>query len=433
MYQIPVHESHPPVLTALQRLMAQAIALDEQIRGRVDWTKRILEQSQPSAWTSRIEGALDSEEKLEFLRAERREKLIEGESLLFGFHALGERLSNVQSELFGAIAAVVKQIDGIHRHGPDEWLKPMLINAVLQAEEIRRSRPTFSDDGIPNRHDADRDQISLAALKAAFDGVVAVVEGQRDLGFDNNSLVMSLQNLYPTVGAVSPAALGQPQVRRAEMRQCHAQPFIDTVNREHPALRRLSELLPALDAAVKAARDASSAMRKGEKGNVNERQYAARLITVLDRPGTCGSYSPASIKEEQKRQKRARLAYHSQRVLVYSELVAAEEVRRQVLAALREAIVECETLESELRNDARATTDKLFTRRLALINCIAADVQLRRAGCDLLAVHAEYVQDITAGKGENETAGEFADLKKYYDSFKPRESAATGGAEGGSE
>ena len=39
-------------------------------------------------------------------------------------------------------------------------------------------------------------------------------------------------------------------------------------------------------------------------------------------------------------------------------------------------------------------------------------------------MHAEYANDITEGKGANATAHEWADLTRYYDSFKPRPQAA---------
>ncbi len=426
MYHIPVHEFHPPVLQELQRLMAKGLALDSSIRQRVDWTKRTLEQTRPSAWTSRIEGALDKPEQLEFLRKQRRETLIEADMLVFGFHALCEGMFKIHSDLFAAIGSAVRFIDEMPAHSPDQWLKPILTNAVLQAEEFRRGGQCHVD-GIPNRHDADRDKVSLAALQSAFAEVSATVKAQRVYTGSHNHLSSSLQHLYPLAGAVSPESLGHTY-KRDEMRSCVGQIFVDTTNSAHPALCKLAELLPALDAAVKSARDASNEMRKGEKGRVNERQYAARLVSVLDvEPGTCGCYGPSALKDEQKRQNTARLAYQSQRVLLYSQIVAAEDVRSQVLAALREAIVECETLEQEVQSDSRATTDKLFARRLALINCIAADVQLRRAGRELIEAHAEFANDITEGKGQSATAQEYADLKRYYDSFKRTEHGTAGG------
>lgn len=404
--------------------MEQALAIDSQIRQRTDWTKRTLEHTRPSAWTSRIESALDKPDQLEFLRKQRREALIEGEMLLYGFFALTDRFGKVRHDLFAAIQAVVNQVNEMPRLSQDEWLKPILVNAALQAEDIRRQRQAWSDEGLPNQHDASRDKVALAALQSAFAEVAAFVKALRVYGGNNNHLPSSLQHLYPLAAAVTPESLGHT-FKRDEMRNCIGQPFVDTTNTEHPALRKLAELLPALDEAVRRARNVAGEMRKGEKGKVNERQYAARLLTVLDgQPNTCGTYGPEALKEEQKRQNGARLAYQSQRIVVYAELAAAEELRREVLATLRDAIVECETLEAEIEGDSRATCDKLFTRRLALINCIAADVQLRRAGRDLTEVHAEFANDITEGKGANATAHEWADLTRYYDSFKPRPQAA---------
>lgn len=425
MYQTPVQQLHPPALQALERMMEEALVIDTEIRGRVDAVKRALEQTQASAWTTRIEANLDNPEGLELLRKERREALILADSLLFGFYSRGDRLNDIQRDLFEAIKVIVEQASSDKRQDADAWLKPILVNAALRAEEIRRRRPIFDDARIPNRIDADRDKASLAALKSAFAEVVEVVKSLKNGSFAPQDLKRSLVYLYPLEGAVTPSDLGK-DYKRDEMRYCPVQPFLDTVNDKHPALQRLSEQLVELEQAVKKARAAASAHRSGEKGKVNERQYANRLLSVLDgTPGTCGYGGPKAMKEEQERQKGARLAYQSQRVVVYSELVAAEALRREVVATLRDAVAECEALEEQICADSRATTDKLFTRRLALINCIAADVQLRQAGRDLTEVAKEYDTDVTSGKGASETATEFAELKRYYDSFKhsfpPRE------------
>lgn len=430
MYQTPVQQLHPPALQALERMMEEALVIDTDIRGRVEAVKRALEQTQASAWTTRIEANLDNPEGLELLRKERREALILAESLLFGFYSMGDRLNVIQRDLFEAIKVIVEQAGSDKRHDPDAWLKPILINTALRAEEIRRRRPIFDDARIPNRIDADRDQASLAALKSAFSEVVEVVKSLKNgSSLTHQDPKTSLVYLYPLEGAVTPAALGK-DYKRDEMRFCPVQPFLDTVNDKHPALQKLSEQLVALEQAVKKARAAASTHRSGEKGKVNERQYANRLLSVLDgTPGTCGYGGPKAMKEEQERQKGARLAYQSQRVVVYSELVAAEALRREVVATLRDAVAECEALEEQICADSRATTDKLFTRRLALINCIAADVQLRQAGRDLTEVAKEYDTDVTSGKGASQTATEFAELKRYYDSFKPREGdTKSGGA-----
>lgn len=418
MYQTPVQEIHPPALQALERMMEEALALDADITRRAEGVTRSRQQTEASAWTTRIEANLDNPDGLEFLRVERREALILSESLLFGFYSMGDRLGNVQRDLFEAIKLVVEQAASEERHSADAWLRPILVNAALRAEEIRRRRPMFVEGSIPNRVDADRDSASLAALKGAFAEVAEFVKSLRTYSFGNQDLRSSLQQLYPLEGAVTPAAIGK-DFKRDEMRACPAQPFLDTVNDKHPALQKLSDLLSALDIAVRKAREAANALRSGEKGKVNERQYANRLLNVLDgTPGTCGYAGPKAMKDEQERQKRARVMFESQRIVVYSELVAAEALRREVLATLREAVVECEELERQIGADRCATTDKLFTRRLALINCIAADVQLRQAGRSLVEVAKEYENDVTSGKGATQMATEFAELKRYYDSFK---------------
>jgi len=442
MYQIPVQDIHPPELIELRRLMEQAIKLETEMKQRSERARRSLEHTDASAWTSRIEAALDKPDELEVLKVQRREALIEADALLFGFYAIVDQFNTVKEQLFKAIGAVVARTE-MHAHHQDEWLKPILVNAAMEAENVRRSRQMW-DDRLPNRVDADRSDASLAALLSAFAQVATVVKEHRSYEPSLSQLDYAFKGLYPLEGAVLPAAVGSG-AKREEMRICLPQPFVDTTNTKHPALAKLAELMPLLNEAVRRAREAANALRSGEKGKVNERQYAARLLTVLDQPqNTCGSYGPEQLKEEQKRQNTARVAYQSQRTVLYSELVAAEHMRRQVLAALREAIVETEALEADInripeappgqyamviskRPGTFATTDQLFTRRLALVNCIAADVLLRQTGRQLLELLGEYSNDITNGKGANATAHEFADLKRYYDSFKNREDATAGG------
>jgi hypothetical protein len=407
-YATPNHGFHP-LLAELEAAMAEMTAASAETERFEQWLSRQQAEVDPSRWTARIEAAMDKPDEMELLKLQRQEALITYESVLHAYLAAGERVNHARNRLFDACRPAVKFANELSHKSTDHWLKPLLINNCLMAEEMRRRR---SEHVNACHIDASRDTTTLNALKAAFADLVAQLKRHPRCQTGSLFVGHSFTNLYPTDAVTTPKKLGF-SYQRDEMRCVTPVAFVDCMNSKHPAMAKLAELLGPLAGARDRVNAAVKQLVSGEKGRVNERQYAHRLIQVLD-----SDYPTYAIKDENKRQHTSRVAFQSARIALYAEILGAEELRRQVVATLHEAIAECEALEAEMAADSINTTDKLFTRRLALINCLAADVMLRDLGRWLKKTHDEhYVNDISQGQGARATDIEFAELSKYYGSF----------------
>lgn len=427
MYAIPTRDFHPPELAELATLVGEAREINTKLKNLHDWVARLQQNIEPAAWTARIEKALGNQSQIDYLKLERREALLTYEGGLMWYHSLSKRLWEINDRIFKLCGPLVAQAQAIEPRKDERGLRSILINACLDAEEVRRSRHEANRD-LPNLHDAEHNKLTLKALQAAFSELAELLKRMHRPQDTNLALRHSLSGLYPT----DPLKWREPQEKKDQFsrgrdltRHISAVEFIDTQNTDHPALRRLAEILPIFEAAVRRARDAASALKNGEKGKVNERQYASRLVGVLDDVQYCGS-----IDGEQERQKERRVAYESARTLLLSEIIAADKLRQEVIQVLHDAAAEAQALQIEIDGDGKpkqcvmtirtdhiVTVDKIFARRLALVNCLAADTMLREFGSWLTSSYEEYSADLTKGQGRAATEEAFGELAKYYGSF----------------
>ncbi len=409
-YKTPNHGFHP-LLAELDAAMTEMTNAQAEIERYTQWLSRQQAEVDPSRWTARIEAAMDKPEELGLLKLQRQEALLTYQSVLYAYYAARSRTSKIRDRLFDACKPAVKLAGELGNQSTEAWLKPLLINNCLLAEEMRRHQVEVD---CPGEHDASskRNEATLNVLKTAFGEVVEQLKRHPKCQTTNLFVGHSFGALYPTDPVVTPQKLGH-KFQRDEMRVVTHVAFVDTQNTKHPALAKLADLLAQLAGVRDRVNAAVKQLVNGEKGKVNEKQYAARLIQVLD-----SNYPHYAIKDESKRQHTSRLSFQSARIAFFAEILGAEQLRREVVETLREAIAETEALEAELAADTINTVDELFTRRLALINCIAADVMVRDMGRWLKKTFEEnYSTDISEGQGARATETEFAELHRYYTSF----------------
>lgn len=407
-YKTPNHGFHP-LLAELDAAMTEMTAAFADMERLAQWLSRQQAEVDPSRWTARIEAAMDKPEELGLLKLQRQEALLTYESVLYAYYAARDRVMRIRNRLFDACKPAVKLAGELNNQSTESWLKPLLINNCLMAEEMRQRDVDLNCVG---QHAASRNDATLNALKAAFAEVVAGLKRHPKCHTTNLFVGHSFMALYPSEPVTTPQKLGH-KFQRDEMRCVSHVAFVDTTNGSHPALAKLAELLTQLACVHNRVNAAVKQLVNGEKGKVNEKQYAARLIQVLD-----ANYPQYAIKDESRRQHTSRVSFQSARIAFFAEILGAEQLRREVVETLREAIAETEALEAELAADSINTIDKLFTRRLALINCIAADLMLRELGRWLKKTFEEnYSADISEGQGARATETEFAELHRYYSSF----------------
>src|SRR5688572_23934406 len=102
MYKTPNHQFHP-LLAELDAAMEEASNLHAQLDRYAQWIPQTQREIEPSAWTARIEAALDKPSELQLLKARRDEALLSYESSLFAYYATRDRLMKVRDRIFKAL------------------------------------------------------------------------------------------------------------------------------------------------------------------------------------------------------------------------------------------------------------------------------------------------------------------------------------------
>jgi hypothetical protein len=95
---------------------------------------------------------------------------------------------------------------------------------------------------------------------------------------------------------------------------------------------------------------------------------------------------------------------------------------RSLQCALVDALVaageETATLLAEVSADDRSTIDRIEAVRVAINNCLAVDVYLRRVGREWESQTLNQSRDLTNGNGVAAIAAAYADASKNYRRIK---------------
>jgi hypothetical protein len=379
-----------------------------------------LKQVEPSSWTRRIENAIGNPTELQAIARSRDEALITYAGVDEAYRRTVGRVYDLRSRIAHAIAGVIAacQEGRDDQNRGDDRVGAMKNNVVL-ASRLRGQE-------VPgDRQERDAVEV-LTALRRAFGGVVATLASHRPYKASNNYVGYSLTGLYPTEPAV-PLDPPRRDGGYADQRHVRFVEFVDSIaddNKFHlayPGCVALSQLLPCLQEAFQQAVRCRDVYRTREKGRVNERQYAARLVQSLEDTACGYERATADVKA---RQDELRLDYESARQAWLAAITCAERLRAQVVDALRQAVTEVEKLDELARNGKErrevVTTTVYRFDRLGLINCVAAGAMLRRCGAELSLMFDEVRNDLTQGNGSQALLDAYRKCVASYSYLLPK-------------
>lgn len=393
------------LLSELAALVEEATRLLAVLAGLVEACKRVDAEIEPSAWTDLIEQNLGDQRGLDIVSARRLETVLRHQAVYYSYHSRRHELRAVRDRIVGLEKKLITLLADPAVVAPESEWRTLIIAALLAADEVAAASPSY-EGTMPCPLDMDRDHFSLVAIKKAFADLIKYLGKRPQRKCRAMSLTTSLKGLYSCRPAVLPEALGEDGAVR-EMRQVAGLAFVDTASGEHPHLAALPARLKELRDLVEAANRASEQFRKGAKAELNERDYARRLVEVLD-----AGLSDFPPLESRQRQEQHRYAYEKSRSAVLLAVMKAESARLEVVEGLLAAAAETEALDGEIERDHRATCEKLFTRRLAILLCLEADVLIREAGRSLSAAYQVVQDDVSDGRGKAALEARFSEVVK---------------------
>lgn len=391
------------LLSELAAQVEEATRLLAVLAGLVDACKRADAEIEPSAWTDLIEQNLGDQRGLEIVSARRLETMIRHQAVYYCYHSRRHELRGVRDRILAIEKQLIALLADPAVVAPGSEWRTVIIAALLAADEVAAASPSY-EGSMPCPLDMDRDHFSLVVLKKAFASLIKYLAKRPQRKCRAMSLTTSLKGLYSCKPVVSPEALGEDGAVR-EMRQVAGLAFVDTAGGEHPHLAALPALLKGLRELVEAANRSAGQFCKGEKAELNEREYARRLVEVLD-----AGLSDFPPLESRQRQAQNRFAYEKSRSAVLLAVMKAESARLEVVEGLLAAVAETEAMDSEIERDHRATCEKLFTRRLAILLCLEADVLIREAGRCLSAAYQVVQDDVSDGRGKAALEARFLEV-----------------------
>lgn len=359
------------------------------------------------AWVSRIEAALSDQEKLGQLRIARREALLPFIANRAEAHKAFRDLVGHRSAICDAIRQGYELLDS--KDGSlSEELKAAVANNILMAiKEHHRDDAShsfnWSDYGRTLEDECDQ------ALRDAFKALIDDAQPNPRNTYAERAMTFNVTNhqyvthVYPVEPVVTPEDVNE-NFRRDEMRYVPSVAFEDCVNSKHPALVALVALGAALETAVSELRKAEEYLSRNEKGRVNEKVYADRLMAVVNGRPDCGYGHGKPLPEQQDDLRRD---YESARVAVALAMQNAINARKALAEGMVAAIEEAKELSGLDGKPVQytmsikpETIDRKEAATAAMLNCLAMDCLLRRSGRTLIASLKERGEDMTQGRGK---------------------------------
>lgn len=384
---------------ALQRLRGATDTLREArlaYNRRADWAARTCDQIKQTAWTARIEKALDDDVVLARLRGEYDESSISAMSaLLSEFHAF-RQVMNARTAISAAIQDAIDAHDTVTGHY-DGWLKALLEAAVIAAAE---------------EHHTNTDRRRTPGPR---DGEIGDLEQYMYRAFKQLQQSKFRCGSYPDTQAVVGRDFVPHLNPDVELRQVFAVEFEDCVNSTHPHNAALWQRLCELEEALKEARDIQRSFSRSEKGSVNERQHAARMIAFLHDDSADRSIRAKSLVDAQSER---RWRYELQRAELLAAIKKLTAARTAVAEALQPALDEATELVELTRQRSSGeviiTVDKYDTARIMMNNALAADVRLRAVGRELKELYAVHRDDVADRAGETALHAKYEKVSRSY-------------------
>lgn len=371
----------------------------------------------PRSWVAKIEAALASGDaaKIEEIKLARREVLLPFIAARFSAHRAFRQVVGHRSTICAAIAQAFALLDDKDKSVTED-LKAAVGNNILLAQIAHHRQDAATafnwQDFGRTLQDECRDALSSAYADLAEGRTTRPTRGYDQSGSHD------ILHVYTTDPVIKPSDIGEDS-RREEVRRLNMVAFDDCVNSTHPALAQLVALSEQLAAAMKDLWAARDYMRQNEKGRVNERQYAERLMAQVTGSGNKADCRYASEGKSLPEQQTAlRRDYESARCVIGLALQQAVLIRMQLAEALKAAIDEVNSLTAKPKEYTMSirpeTIDRIEAGEAGMINCLAVDLQLRDTGRSLLEAIKEHKDDITQGRGKTALQAAIDAARRQY-------------------
>lgn len=387
------------VMTALETAIAQTTSAHVEEDRICPWATRTLEAIDPTRWTRDIEKAIGSLDEMESLRVCFDEKALSFVSAQLQFEHAAHLVFDAYGPLSDAIRDAVVLLDEKTAvpSGSDRLLIQSLALRASAVHRKERARGPRMNDCLDDRS---RAYSILVTVFKAFAGEV-----QRNA-----------RGARYTTDLVVPGKKYQRHLSDfVDLRQMSFSPFKDCVNSTHPANVRLEAAFKAAEEARTRARDQVKTLRDKQNGQVNERQHADRMISLLHGQVMC----TGNIEQQVESQNDRRLAYESMRQQALAAIAELEECYAALVSALVEATAEADAFyESDIVNQQIVTIDKKDTIRIAMNNCLAADSYLRQLGREIEEFKNRDARDLSLGNGRLALDAAYDEIASRYRPFK---------------
>lgn len=391
----PLH----PALNALENAIAAQIEQMVVAHRSAERANREAAEIEPTSWTSRIEAGSNDPAELARLRVVYDEKALGFVSTYLAWQMAKQGMMDGRSKISAAITDLIIAHDGIDdRDREMAYLKPIMKARLLKAAEWHRADV---NKWPVNEHNNPTIELINRILKGAFAALVTDLPGNLRKRPYTTDLVIKGKDYEPHLN---------PNV---DLRRSSVVRFVDCVNSSHPASRRLAEILLSLPEAYRETSRRAQHMKE-QNGQVNEAQHARRLVEHLH-ADQLPHYYGSSISEQIDAQETRRLSYEYNRQLLSIDLRTFEALVMKLIEELKASVEETSALLAEVEADSRATIDRLFTVKIMMNNCLAADLALRRYVRDLRELKDVENRDLSHGAGSKALDHAFAEARKQYD------------------
>jgi hypothetical protein len=376
----------------------------------------------PRSWVAKIETALAAGDatKIEQIRLARREALLPFISARFSAHRAFRQVVGHRSAICAAIAQAFALIDDKDKSVTED-LKAAVGNNILMAQAAHHRQDADTSFNWQDFGRALQDECH-DALSSAYADLAEGRTTRPTRGYDQTGS-HDILHVYTTDPVIKPNDIGEDS-RREEVRRLNMVAFDDCVNSAHPALAQLVALSEQLAAAMKDLWTARDYMRQNEKGRVNERQYAERLMAQVTGSGNktdcryAGEGKDKNALSLPEQQTALRRDYESARCVIGLALQQAILIRMQLAEALKAAIDEVNSLTAKPKEYTMSirpqTIDRIEAGEAGMINCLSVDLQLRETGRSLLEAIKEHKDDITQGRGKTALQAAIDAARRQY-------------------
>jgi len=381
-------------LAALEAAIGERIQTNADIQKNSDWAKAALSEVEPTAWSTRIEAARGDADELSKLRFSYAQFSIGALGAFLNLEVARANVTGGQHPLNTAIVDAIIAHGDIVKGGEHDWLKPIFKARINAASKLNN----FNDSWLQTRfEDGLISRLRLIQIKA---------------------FRVFLDNLktrqYPLVlGTVVPSYLhyeGHPT------RVWHAR-FVDCIDSEHPASRRLADLQEQGAKALTVCWQAHAALKTDHEAKLDEVHHANVLLNFLNADESERNANGYRYKVQQKvdAQNKSRYEYETRRQTLLGSLRNFRGLMREIVKSQRESAAEGEALLAEMEASKHSSSDRSLTLAIIVNNCLATDVHLASWVKQLNEMQNSFDNDLSGGAGLRSLDAVFAEVRDTYE------------------